>query len=241
MPVAVELARNILALLRPPAKLSLSEWAEQNFVLAEGSSAKPGRFRTWPYQREILDVIGDLEHERITVIKSARVGYTKCLMAAIAATAATDPCSMILLVPTDDDSRGYAVDEIEPAFDQSPALRGLIRNGRLDGRNTLTMKSIAGGGSLKILSARSPRNLRRHDAKKLFVDEEDGMEVTAEGDPVMLAEKRTLAHPDRKIVRGSTPTDELTFRSIAPTRNRINASTKFRVRIADRCSNFSGK
>lgn len=152
--------------------------------------------------------MGDPLIPRVTVMKASRVGYTKCLISALGATAALDPCAMILLVPTDDDARGYAVDEVEPAFEATPALRGLIRVGRIDGRNTLTMKTIAGGGSLKILSARAPRNLRRHDAKKLFVDEEDGMEVTKEGDPVSLAEKRTLAHPDRKIIRGSTPTDE---------------------------------
>jgi phage terminase large subunit GpA-like protein len=207
-PIA-ELVRTTLALLRPPPALTLSEWAERNFVLADGSSARPGRFRLWPFQREILDAIGDPAIERVTVVKPTRVGYTKCLVAAIGATAATDPCAMILLVPTDDDARGIAVDEIEPAFEQSPALSGLIRSGRVDGRNTLTIKTIIGGGSLKVLAARAPRNLRRHDAKKLFVDEEDAMEVTAEGDPVLLAEKRTLAHPDRKIVRGSTPTDEL--------------------------------
>ena len=34
------------------------------------------------------------------------------------------------------------------------------------------------------------------------------MEITAEGDPLAIAEKRTFAHADRKIVRGSTPTEE---------------------------------
>ena len=34
------------------------------------------------------------------------------------------------------------------------------------------------------------------------------MEITAEGDPIVIAEKRTFAHADRKIVRGSTPTEE---------------------------------
>jgi len=205
----LELARATLALLRPPPALRLSEWTESYFMLADGSSARPGRFRLWPFQREILDAIGDPAIERVSIQKPTRVGLTKILVAAIGATAALDPCAMILLLPTDDDCRGIAVDEIEPAFEQSPALSGLIRSGRTDGRNTLTVKSISGGGSLKILAARSPRNLRRHDAKKLFVDEEDAMEVTSEGDPVLLAEKRTLAHPDRKIVRGSTPTDEL--------------------------------
>jgi phage terminase large subunit GpA-like protein len=203
-----KLALEVLAFATPPAKLTLSEWAENNFVLAEGSSARPGRFRLWPYQRDPMDAMGDPEIERVTFIKSARIGYTKSLMAAIAASVATDPCAMILLVPTDDDARGYAVDEIEPAFDQSPALQGLLNSGRIDGRNTLTTKSFI-GDSLKILSARSPRNLRRHDAKRLYIDEEDGMEVTQEGDPIVLAEKRTLAHADRKIIRGSTPTDEI--------------------------------
>jgi phage terminase large subunit GpA-like protein len=209
-PAVAKLVTEVRATLRPPKKLSLSEWAEANFVLASGSSARPGRFRLWEFQKQILDVIGDSSTERIIVQKSTRVGLTKSLVAAICATAATDPCSIILLLPTDDDARGISVDEIEPAFDQSPALKGLLGTGRTDGRNTLTVKTLAGGGSLKILAARSPRNLRRHDAKKLFVDEADGCEVTSEGDPISLATKRTMAHPDRKICIGSTPTMEAT-------------------------------
>ena len=208
MSVVDTLVARALSALRPPPELTLSQWAEENFVLADRGNARPGRFRLWPYQRGFLDAIGDPEIERVTVIKSARIGFTKCLMAGLGAVAATNPCAIILLVPTDDDARGFAVDEVEPAFEASPALANILLRGRLDGRNTLTMKVIRGGGSLKILSARSPRNLRRHDAKVLFVDEADGMEITAEGDPISLAEKRTLAHPDRKIVVGSTPTVE---------------------------------
>lgn len=202
------LVADTLALLRPPPQLSLPDWAEQHFRLPERSSAQPGRFRLWNYQRGWLDAIGDPTITRVTLIKSARIGFTKCLSATIGSFAANDPCSMILLVPTDDDTRGYAVDEIEPSFAESPALRDLIRKGRTDGRNTLTQKTFLGGGSLKILAARSPRNLRRHDARVLIVDEADGMEITVEGDPIALAEKRTLSHPDRKIVVGSTPTIE---------------------------------
>ena len=152
--------------------------------------------------------MGDPLIPRVTIMKAARVGYTKCLTAAIAATAAVDPCAMILLVPRDEDARRFAIEEIEMSFEASPALRGLIRVGRIDGRNTLTTKRIVGGGSIKILAARAPRNLRSHDAKKLFIDEADGMEVTADGDPIALAIDRTKAHPDRKIIIGSTPSDD---------------------------------
>lgn len=154
--------------------------------------------------------MGDPLIERVSVIKSARTGYTKSVVAAIGAIAANDPGPIILLMPTDDDARGIAVDEIDPAFKESPALRGLMRVGRFDGRNTLTQRMMLGGGSLKILSAMAPRNLRRHTARYLFCDEVDGMKVTKEGDPTVIAIKRTTSFADRKIVMGSTPVDETT-------------------------------
>lgn len=195
--------------LRPPEVLSYSHWAMENFRLA-GNTAAKGKFRPWKFQRGILDAIGDPLIERVTVIKSARTGFTVSLVAAIGAVAANDPSPIILLMPTDDDARGIVVDEIDPAFRDSPTLRALMQTGRFDGRNTLTQRALLGGGTLKVISARAPRNLRRHTTRFLFCDEVDGMEVTKEGDPIVLAEKRTISYPDRKIVIGSTPVDEAT-------------------------------
>ena len=114
---------------------------------------------------------------------------------------ATDPCSIGLLVPVDEDARDYVIDEFGPLFAATPALRGLTVSGRLTGRNTLARKTFKTAATLKILSARAPRRLRRHDFKVLYCDEIDAMEITAEGDPIVIAEKRTFAHADRKIVR----------------------------------------
>jgi len=196
--------------LRPPEDLRYSEWAEKHFRLSATSSAAPGRFRPWKFQRGILDAMGDPLVERVSVIKSARTGYTVSLIASIGAIAVNDPCPIILLMPTDDDARGIAVDELDPAFRETPALRNVMRIGRFDGRNTLTQRMLLGGGSLKILSAMAPRNLRRHTAKILLCDEVDGMRVTTEGDPIKLAEMRTTSFADRKIILGSTPTDDAT-------------------------------
>jgi phage terminase large subunit GpA-like protein len=194
--------------LRPPAKLVLSDWMEEHIRLPVGMSARPGKFRNWPYFKEIANSIGDTTVPRVTLVKGTRVGYTKGMAAAIGASAVTDPCPMILLVPTEDDARGYSVDEIDPLFEASPVLDEILIKGRSNGKSTLVRKSFRGGASLKILAAMAPRNLRRHDAKKLFCDEVDGMAITKEGDPTVLAERRTMAFPDRKIVKGSTPTDE---------------------------------
>lgn len=194
----------------PPEDLVFSKWAEEHFRLPPESSAETGEFTPWKFQKGILDAFGDPLLPRVSVIKSARTGFTKSFVAAIGAYAVNDPCPIILLVPTDDDARGYAVDEIDPCFRESPALRNAMRQGRLDGRNTLTHRTLNGGGSLKIISARSPRNLRRHTAKVLICDEVDGMENTKEGDPIKLGEKRTVTFADRKIIMGSTPKDEAT-------------------------------
>lgn len=178
--------------------------------MAEGTSAQTGTFRPWPYQRDILDAYGDPSIERISVIKCSRIGYTKTLAAIIGVQSHDDPCPIIVLLPTADDVRRFAIEEVDPVFDESPPLSTLILRDRLKGRSVLTTKRIVGGGSVKMLAARSPRNLRAHSARVLLVDEEDAMEVTNEGDPIPLGEKRTLEYVDRKIVRGSSPRDEAT-------------------------------
>ena len=89
-------------------------------------------------------------------MKSARVGFTKCLMVMMGAVAANDPSPIILLVPTDEDARGIAVDEVEPIFEATPALQGLIKKGRNDGRNTLTRRPWLAGLDQDPLRSRAP-------------------------------------------------------------------------------------
>ncbi len=61
--------------LKPPPKLSLSEWADEYFYLSAESAAEPGRWRTLAYQRGIMDAITDPRVKRVSVQKSARIGY----------------------------------------------------------------------------------------------------------------------------------------------------------------------
>jgi phage terminase large subunit GpA-like protein len=152
-PKAAKLVRQILAILRPPEDLLLADWMTRNITLPEGKSVRPGPMENWPYMTEILNAMGDRGVERVTVMKSARLGYTTGLMGVLAATSAMDPGPIILLMPTDDDARGISVDWVEPLFRSNAVLRGLMRFGRLDGRNTLVMKAFNAGGSLKILAA----------------------------------------------------------------------------------------
>ncbi|MCC3245094.1 phage terminase large subunit family protein [Methylocystis sp. WRRC1] len=197
--------REALSALMPPPAVTLAEWIESNVRLPQGVSAQPGAVRLWPYQREIADAIGDKRIERVTLVKSARLGFTTLLSGAIGHFCANEPSPILALLPTEADARDYVVSDIEPIFEASPALRGLLEADASEGgRNTLLSRRFP-GGSLKIVAAKSPRNLRRHNARVVLVDEADAMDPSAEGSPIALAEKRTLAFPDRKIVIGSTP------------------------------------
>lgn len=220
----IETRRRALRALIPPPRLHLSEWIETHMRLLEAVSALPGRVTLWPYQREIADAISDPELERVTLVKPVRVGFTTLLTGALASYVANEPSPILALLPTEADCRDYVVSDLEPIFDATPALRGLL-SAEADetGRNTLLSRRFA-GGSLKIVAAKSPRNLRRHNVRVLLIDEADAMEPGAEGSPITLAERRTLSFANRKIILGSTPTIEETsnvLRSYARSDQRI--------------------
>jgi phage terminase large subunit GpA-like protein len=206
------LRRDAMQVLRPPAKIALSDWVERNVFLPSSIAAQPGRMRLWPHQRQIADSIGDPAVERVSVLKSVRVGYTQLLSAAIGHFAVNDPSPILVVVPAEQDARDLMTGNIEPTFSESPLLRAALKADD-GGRDTLFQRRFP-GGSLKLVSARAPRNLRGHTARVLLLDEVDGFEISAggEGDPVTLAERRTLSYGDRKIVLGSTPVDEATSR-----------------------------
>lgn len=206
------LRRQALAALRPPAKRPLSEWVEENIRLPSSIAAQPGALRLWPHQRAIADSIGDPAVERVSVLKSARIGYTQLLVAALGHYAVNDPGPVLCVLPAEQDCRHLMTGAIEPTFAESPGLRRALL-ADATGRDTMLSRFFP-GGSLAIVSANAPRNLRARTARILFLDEVDGFEVDArgEGDPVALAEKRTLSYANRKIVLGSTPVDEETSR-----------------------------
>lgn len=210
---------NALAALRPPPRMNLSDWIESEMRLPEGVSALPGRVRLWAYQRGIADAISDPEIERVSVLKSVRVGLSTLISATVANYVCNEPSPILCLLPTEQDARDFMVSDLEPIFEATPAIAGqLSTEADESGRNTLLSRRFP-GGSLKIVAAKAPRNLRRHNVRVLLMDEVDAMEPSAEGNPLTLAEKRTLSFANRKIVAGSTPTSEDTSNILRLYRN----------------------
>lgn len=158
----------------------------------------------------MADAIGDPTIERVTLVKAVRVGFTTLLTSAIGSFVANDPAPIMALLPTEADCRDYVVSDIEPIFSATPAISGMLSGESAEaGRDTMLSRRFP-GGSLKIVASKAPRNLRRHNVRALFIDEADAMPPGPEGSPILLAERRTLSFPDRKLVMGSTPIDTAT-------------------------------
>lgn len=196
---------------KPPPRLSLSEWAEAHFVLSSETAAEPGRWRTLPYQRGIMDAITDPLVTDVSLMKSARIGYTLMLSAALGYHVHQDPSSILVVQPTVDDAKNFSKETIAPMLRDVPVLaemvfRDLEEKGPKDSSNTLTHKAFA-GGVLSLVGANSGAGFRRISRRIVLLDEVDAYPPSAgsEGDPVRLATMRSQSFWNRKRIAGSTP------------------------------------
>jgi len=176
--------------------------------LSAESSATAGKWKTLHYQRGIMDAITDPAVTRVTMMKSARIGYTKIINNAIGYYIHQDPCPIMVVQPAVEDAEGYSKDEIAPMLRDTPVLKGLIAESKAKVSTNTILKKTFPGGQLQMVGANSPRGFRRVSIRVLLFDEVDGYPLSAgaEGDQIKLGERRTEYYWNRKIVMGSTPT-----------------------------------
>ena len=203
-----ELEKSAYAAFKPPKKLTLSEWADEYAYLSAESSAEGGRWHTLPYQKAMMDAITDPKIEQVTVMKSARVGYSKILNHIIAYHIHQDPCGIMVVQPTIEDAAGYSKEEIAPMIRDTKVLTNLVSDAKTrDSNNTILQKQFP-GGVLSLVGANSARGFRRVSRRIVLFDETDGYPASAgtEGDQIKLGIARTQYFWNRKIVAGSTQT-----------------------------------
>lgn len=78
-------AEVIREITKPPPRLTLSQWADQNRVLSPEASAEPGPWRTdrAPYLREIQDTLSDPYVRKMVWVAASQVGKALALDTAI--------------------------------------------------------------------------------------------------------------------------------------------------------------
>ncbi len=211
MSAIAELARYTFNRFRPPARQTVSEWADKNRMLVSEASAEPGAWRTdrAPYQREIMDAFTQPGVWQIVIMASAQVGKSEIELNMMGCAIDNDPGPMLYIQPTDKVAEDYSKRRIAPMIQACPSLREKVFKARSrDAANTITMKTFP-GGSLAIIGANSPADLSSKPVRYIFMDETDRFPASAgtEGDPQELAERRTETfRHNRKIIKTSTPT-----------------------------------
>ena len=198
--------------LTPDPDLTVSQWADRHRMLSGRASAEPGRYRTarTPYMGEIMDRLspGD-PTQRIVFMKAAQVGATEAGNNWIGFAIHQAPGPMLAVQPTVELAKRNSRQRIDPLIDESPELRERVKPARSrDAGNTMLSKEFA-GGILIMTGANSAVGLRSTPARYIFLDEVDAYPASAdeEGDPVTLAEARSLTFAHRrKVFLVSTPT-----------------------------------
>lgn len=200
--------RKAISYLRPPEKLSPSEWAEKHIRIPQGN-AIPGliRFGNAPYQREPLDMVADPDCRHITLMWGAQVGKTQVMNCAIGYHIAHKPQSQMMMQPSQGDLQTWLETKFQPLVDGNDVLGERIAKVRgRQGVNNQRLKSYP-GGFLMFAWAGSPRTMRGRSAPKICCDEVDGYQVTAEGHPVSLLWQRAATFGDQRLlIETSTPT-----------------------------------
>lgn len=185
-----------------------SEWADNNFYLSPESSGTEGKWKTYPYQIAILNWMTSDDIEEINWMKSRRVGFTKCLLAAAGCLIEQKNRNIAIWQPTDGDAHDFVTDEVDTMLRDVPLLGEKLRCevGAKSKYNTLE-KKVFHGATLDIKGGKSARNYRRMTKDVAIYDETDGFDVDidGEGSCFELGDGRLDQAPFPKSIRGSTP------------------------------------
>jgi len=90
-----------------------AEWANKHFRLAAGSSQEEGFWETLPLQVVPLNMMCNRAIAELTMQKSARVGWSKLVIAANTCLHAQFKTNSVIYVPTESDAKNISVTEIE--------------------------------------------------------------------------------------------------------------------------------
>ncbi len=203
--VATDFITDAFKVLKPPEKLTVSEWADKYRILDEKTSAMPGIWRTeqTPYLKAIMDSFTDPEVEESTLVKPTQVGGTESLNNCIGYVIAQDPSPTLVVYPTLELAEFTSDNRIKPMVRLSSALYDKFDE------DSKRLELQFDGMYLVLSGANSPSSLASRPIRYLFLDEVDKYPSNAgkEADPISLARERTKTFANnKKIIKTSTPT-----------------------------------
>lgn len=195
-------AENLLAGLRPPPEMTISQWAEKYRVLAGSASSEPGRWsneRT-PYLVEIMDELSPQSSATdVVFMKGSQIGGTEVLINTALYYIKHCPSPIGAFQTTEQTAKRFLKQRMNPAF----AAMGMedIFYG-----DEMYLKEFP-GGVLVTGWSNSPSHFRSAPFRIFLGDEisEWPKDCGGQGDPCELGRRRTTNFPRRKLFWNSTP------------------------------------
>ena len=207
MPMLQQHLQRGLAAFGVPEPMTLDQWAREHFYLSAESSYVEQRWTPWWFQRAIMACISNDDIREVDLRKSARVGYTKILLAAIGYFSQHKRRNQALWQPTDDDRDEFVKTELDPMLRDVAVMETVFPAYlKRDKDNTLQAKKFL-GSIAHMKGGKAAKNYRRISVDTAYLDEYDAFDsnIEKEGDPGTLAAKRIEGATFPKLVVGTTP------------------------------------
>lgn len=215
-PQVAALAERLVAvrrgILRPPPKLTLPEWADENRFLSPEAAAEPGRWKTSriAVARGPMEAVTDPECNTVTVKCCTQLMKTELILNTIGYYIHQDPAPIIVMQPTVDLAEAFSKDRVAPMIRDTPVLKGKVADDKSrDSGNTILHKTFS-GGHLTMIGANSPGQLAMRPVRVVLNDEVDKYPVSAgeEGDPLKILGERAATFWNYKFINTCSPTTE---------------------------------
>lgn len=196
----------------PPPDLNIWQWADKHRMLSQKGAAEPGPWRTdrVPYQREPMEMLSPQSPtQRIILMWASQTSKTEGANNWLGFIAHHAPGPVLFVMPTLNDLKKNVLQRIDPMIRETPALaERFAKPASRDAANNMFVKEFQ-GGMLILTGANSASGLASMPIRYLYGDEIDRWphDVDGEGDPMDLAQQRTVTFRSRKkILLTSTPT-----------------------------------
>lgn len=205
----IHLMQSIIKEVAPPPLMTVSEWADEYRQIPAEYGADPGKWVSKNYQIPIMDAFTSKGVTKVVAMLGAQLGKSEILFNLLGRYIHLDPCPMLMVQPTVEDSKDFSKERLTPTVDKTPVLASRIHEQKSRNGDNTILKKLFPGGYLALVGSNAPSGLAKRSIRVLVCDEVDRFAPSAgtEGDPVNLAEKRTSNFWNRIIGLFSTPTD----------------------------------
>lgn len=200
-----DIKRSAIAVLTPPERLTVSQWADRHRYLPSDFTKEPGKWRTsrTPYLREVMDCLTpDNGVTEVCVMKGTQLGFSEAGLNWIGYIMSHSPAPLLMVNPTLKGAREVVRQKLDPMIDACEVVRDLgLRKQGAKATDSVDAKKFP-GGYLRSVGSNSPSDLRSMATPNIFFDEVDGYELNAkgEGPPIEIAKPRSDTFGTKKTL-----------------------------------------